>query len=123
MPIYEFSCKNCEKVFSVLMKFSDDQTKIRCPACKGLEIKRLLSRFAAPRSEEARIERMADPSKWGGFDENDPKSMVKFMKKMGKEFGDDLGEDFDQVLEEAGEEAAQSREDGGKDDLYSPEDL
>ena len=57
-----------------------------------------MSRFAAPKSEEARMEAFADPSKFGDLDENDPKSMARFMKKMGKEMGEDLDGDFDEAL-------------------------
>jgi hypothetical protein len=46
-------------------------------------------------SEETRMERMTDPSRFSGVDENDPKSMVKWMKSMSREMGDDLGEDVD----------------------------
>ncbi len=59
-----------------------------------------MSKFAAPKSEEARLESMADPSKFGDLDENDPQSMARFMKKMGQEMGEDFGEDMDQALEE-----------------------
>ena len=50
------------------------------------------------------MESLADPSKWGGLDERDPKSMAKWMKKMGKEMGEDMGEDVDQMVDEAMEE-------------------
>ncbi len=50
------------------------------------------------------MESLADPSKWGGLDEKDPKSMAKWMKKMGKEMGEDMGEDMDQMVDEAMEE-------------------
>lgn len=123
MPIYEFACADCDKRFSVLMGISEDAGRLRCPACKGHRLKRLFSRFAAPKSEEARIERMADPAKWGGVDDKDPKSLVRFMKKMGREFGEDLGEDFDHILEEAGETAADRAKGGGDDTLYSPGEL
>jgi len=73
-----------------------------------------MSRFCAVRSEESRMESLADPSKWGDLDENDPKSMVKFMKKMGRELGDELGEDYDQLIEEAEQEAANATK-GGAD--------
>lgn len=59
-------------------------------------------------SEETRLEALADPSKFGDLDENDPKSMRRFMKKMGREFGDELGEDVDQIIEEAMEEEEKS---------------
>lgn len=55
------------------------------------------------RSEESRIESLADPSKWGDLDEKDPKSMAKLMKRMGKEFGEDMDMDTDE-MEQAIEE-------------------
>ena len=61
-----------------------------------------MSRFAAPKSEEARLESLADPSSFGDVDENDPRSMARFMKKMGREMGEDVGDDLDEALEEAG---------------------
>jgi hypothetical protein len=61
-----------------------------------------MSRFSAPKSEEARLEALADPSKFGDVDENDPQSMARFMKKMGQEMGEDLGDDLDAALEESG---------------------
>lgn len=59
-----------------------------------------------PRSEENRIESMADSSGWGDIDENDPKSMARMMKKMGTEMGEDLGPEFSEVVDrlEAGED-------------------
>ena len=50
------------------------------------------------------MESLADPSKWGGLDEKDPKSMARWMKRMGKELGEDAGEDVDQMVDEAMEE-------------------
>lgn len=77
-----------------------------------------MSRFATIKSEEDRLESLADPSKFGGLDEDDPKSVGRFMKKMGQELGEDLGEDFDETVDEAMEEAsAEGREaDGGAGD-------
>ncbi len=125
MPIYEYRCLNCGKKFSVLLLHRESQEELHCPGCKSTHLSRLFSRFAAPKSEEDRLESLADPSKWGDLDENDPKSVVKFMKKMGKELGDELGEDFDQMIEEAEEEAY--KEASGKKesdgDLYTPGEL
>jgi len=64
-----------------------------------------MSRFAAPKSEEARLEALADPGQFGDLDENDPKTMARFMKKMGREMGEDLGDDLDEALEGAGDDA------------------
>ena len=67
-------------------------------------MEKLVSRVAFKLSEESRLERLADPSKLSGLDENDPKSLGRWMKNMGRELGEDLGEDFDQAVEEAMEE-------------------
>ncbi len=55
-------------------------------------MERLLSRFAAPKSEEARLESLSDPANLGGIDENDPRSVARLMKKMGQEMGEDVGD-------------------------------
>ncbi len=77
---------------------------------------RVLSRVRVIRSEESRMESLADPSKWGGLDEKDPKSMAKWMKRMGKEMGEDMGEDVDQMVEEAMEEETASKSTNGSED-------
>lgn len=105
MPIYEYRCNNCRKKVAVLILNRSDQEPV-CNHCSSNELTRIFSRFAAPKSEEARLESLADPGKWGDIDENNPASMAKFMKKMGKEFGDELGEDFEQEVESAVEEAS-----------------
>jgi hypothetical protein len=73
---------------------------------------RLMSRFATVKSEEARMDALADSSSLGDLDENDPGSVARFMKKMGKEFGDDLGDDFGSAVDEAMAEAG-DEETGG----------
>ena len=66
---------------------------------------RLVSKVAALKSEDARLESMADPSKLGDVDENDPKSIARFMRKMGGEMGEEMGPEFDEMVGrlEAGE--------------------
>jgi len=105
MPIYEYVCENCNKRINFLV-LNRETFAPRCNKCGGTNLRRIMSRFASVRSEESRLESLADPSRWGDLDENDPKSMVKFVKKMGKELGDELGEDYDQLVAEAEEEAA-----------------
>jgi hypothetical protein len=72
---------------------------------------RVLSRVRVVRSEESRMEGLADPSKWGGLDEKDPKSMAKWMKRMGKEMGEEMGEDVDAMVDEGMEEEMASKSD------------
>jgi hypothetical protein len=77
-----------------------------CKFCKSRDLEQLFSRFSSPKSEEQRLESLADPASLAGLDENDPASVARWMKKMGKEMGEDVGEDFDQVAEEAAQEVA-----------------
>ena len=76
---------------------------------------RVLSKVRVIRSEESRMESLADPSKWGDLDQKDPKTMAKWMKKMGKELGEDMGENVDQMVEEAIEEERGSTSEGGEE--------
>lgn len=41
MPVYEYECKECEKVFEVQQRIADEPLK-QCPDCDG-EIKKLMS--------------------------------------------------------------------------------
>ena len=102
MPIYEYRCETCGKRNSILILSQSNPQPPVCRYCQSVKLERLMSRFAAPKSEEARMEAMADPSKFGDVDENDPQSVARFMKKMGREMGEDLGDDFEESLEEAG---------------------
>lgn len=99
MPIYEYRCLACQKRSTVLILSLANSSEASCKHCGSSQLERLLSRFAAPKSEEARFESLADPSHLGGLDENDPQSMERFMKKMGQEMGEDLGDDFSEAME------------------------
>ena len=108
MPIYEYGCYDCRKRVNVFFRsFSDVETQEAvCPRCGGTNLKRLVSKVAVVRSEESRLENLADPSSLAGLDENDPKSIARWMRKMGSEMGEDLGDEFDEVVDrlEAGED-------------------
>ena len=114
MPIYEYQCKGCRRRVSLLIKSISNPGLIRCPRCGSGELTRLLSRFATPKSEDARLESLADPSHLGDLDENDPRSLARWMKRMGKEMGEDLGEDFESAVDEATEEEARLGPEGSE---------
>ncbi|MDH3675968.1 MAG: zinc ribbon domain-containing protein, partial [Anaerolineae bacterium] len=108
MPIYEYGCYDCRKRVNVFFRsFSEVETKTAaCPRCGGTHLKRLVSRVAFVRSEESRLENLADPGNLSGLDENDPKSIARWMRKMSSEMGEDLGSEFNEVVDrlEAGED-------------------
>jgi putative FmdB family regulatory protein len=128
MPIYEYECRDCRRVVSLLVLRPSAADSPACPRCGGVALTRVLSRFATIKSEEARMDALADDPGFGDLDEDDPASVARFMKKMGKEMGEDMGDDFDEAVEEAmaegaGDEVADaeatagSGADAGGDDL------
>ena len=100
MPIYEYRCRDCRTRSAVLVLSLRNQAPVTCTRCGGSHMDRILSRFSAPKSEEARLESLAGSDNLGGLDENDPTSMARFMKKMGDEMGEDVGADVDAMMEE-----------------------
>src|SRR5437867_9547021 len=119
MPIYEYRCTSCKRKVTVLTLRVSETVDPRCDHCGSRDLTRLMSRFAMVRSEDSRLDDLADPSSLDGLDENDPKSMARWMRKMGKELGEDAGEDFDQMVDEleAGEGTGEEDEgDGGGGD-------
>jgi putative FmdB family regulatory protein len=110
MPIYEYRCKECGKISSFLVLNLQKPFIPQCARCQSKKMTRLISRVARVRSEESRLESLADPSRLGAIDENDPASMARWMKKMGKELGEDLGDDFDSLVEESMEDGLMEKE-------------
>jgi putative FmdB family regulatory protein len=111
MPIYEYCCEDCGKVSEFLLMRTDESFAPQCKRCQSKKMSRILSRVRVLRSEESRMESLADPSKWGGLDESDPKSMTKWMKRMGKELGDEGG-DVDEMIDQAMEEETKAKPEG-----------
>ncbi|MDD8030740.1 MAG: zinc ribbon domain-containing protein [Acidobacteriota bacterium] len=104
MPIYEFGCQECGKKSSFLVLSVYSQFEKRCQHCGSPDLIKLVSRVAVLRSEDSRLESLADPSKLGDLDESDPKSLARWMKKYGREMGEELGSEFDEELDRAVEE-------------------
>ncbi len=101
MPIYEYECPKCRRKTSILTMRVSERVDPVCGNCGSTEMNRLMSRFAMPRSEEARLNALTDPSKLGDFDENDPKSLARMMRRMGSEMGDEFaGPEFDEAVDE-----------------------
>ena len=88
-------------------------------------MRRAVSRFATLKSEDDRIESLADQATLSGLDESDPRAIARWAKKLGKELGEDAGEDWDQMVDQMLEEELDEEGEGkGKaGDKKAPDDL
>lgn len=118
MPIYEYRCAACKRKFERLVLRAEEKSALRCPHCSSEQVRRLISRFASIKSEEARLESLTDPSHLAGLDENDPASMARWLKRMGGELGEDVSrEEIDQMADEIASGKALEEGAGGGGDL------
>jgi len=83
-----------------------------CSFCQSTRLVRLVSRVRVIRSEDSITDDFSDLGDFPDIDENDPKSMGRWMRKMSEEVGEDLGPEFDEVVGrlKAGEDPNQIEE-------------
>ncbi len=100
MPIYEYYCGVCRKRVSVFfrtMSSASDANAV-CPHCSGQQLRRLVSRVAVLKSEESRMDALADPSLMAGLENEDPRALARMMRKMSDEMGEPLDGEMSEVL-------------------------
>ena len=99
MPFYDYQCESCGKRARLQFSYSEyGKVQPVCPHCHSQQMKRRISRIALAKSEDARLDSMVDAD-LSGLDENDPRSLGKFMRKMGHEMGEDMGDEFNEVVD------------------------
>ena len=110
MPTYDFICNKCNQRFDIFLTFAEYGKKIvTCAHCGSKNVRRRMTKVRIAKSEESRMDSMADD--FSGFEglENDPQAMGRMMRKMGKEMGEELPPEFDEVVDRL--EKGQSPED------------
>ena len=108
MPTYDFICNSCEQRFDVFMTFNEYGTKaVHCTHCNSDNVRRRMTKVRIAKSEDSRMETMAE--NFSGFEsmEEDPKALGEMMRKMGNTMGEDLPPEFDEVVDrlESGQSA------------------
>jgi putative FmdB family regulatory protein len=100
MPTYDFICNDCNQRFEVFLTFAEYGKKtVKCTLCGSKNVRRRMTKVRIAKSEESRMEAMADD--FSGFEglEEDPRAMGKMMRKLGKEMGEELPPEFDEVVD------------------------
>ncbi len=108
MPIYEYTCPDCQRRVSLLWRsFADAESRQAvCPRCGGSNLTRLISRVTVLRSAGSRPDALTDPAALGGPDADDPQSLARLMRQMADESGETLDPEIEEVIGrlEAGED-------------------
>ncbi|MCB0096849.1 MAG: zinc ribbon domain-containing protein [Caldilineaceae bacterium] len=107
MPIYEYFCRNCRKRVSVFfrtMSAAQSETAL-CPECASADLHRLMSRVRVLKSDDSRMDNMADPGMLAGLEHEDPRALASFMRRMSDEMGEPMDAEMDEMVGrlEAGE--------------------
>jgi putative FmdB family regulatory protein len=123
MPVYEYRCGACRRRSSKLFLSFTNTATPSCPHCGAPPDKmtKLISKVTVMKSEESRLESLADPGMFSDVDENDPRSVAKWARKLGQQLGDDLPEDYGEMVDQLesgdlGDEEG-AADDGGSSDL------
>ncbi len=45
MPLYEYRCQECDELFELLVRRSDEQDSVACPKCGATRVRRAISLF------------------------------------------------------------------------------
>lgn len=139
MPIYEFACPRCRRIFSFLSKRVNPSHTPTCPKCGSKKLSKEVSRFAMikgiaepaapgtdgpdggppmPDLDDPRVARaMADMERdMEHLDENNPRHMAHMLRKMKDVLPPGtIPKDFDVAIKrlEAGEDPEKIEEDMG----------
>ena len=54
MPEYEFECRTCKKIFSLVMRISERMAaKVKCPGCGSEDVEALMQTFVAKTAKKS----------------------------------------------------------------------
>lgn len=140
MPIYEYYCPTCHRIFSFLAKTVSESSRLpSCPKCGGDDMSKRMSSFAVvgatrkssgasgvggeesggagddldPRAERELARLMAQAE---GIDENDPRQLGGLMRRMAEITGERLDPEMEEAVRrlESGEDPDKIEEEMGE---------
>ena len=98
MPTYDYRCSDCQAV-STLLTYSYSEPPA-CGKCSGVKLDRLISRFAFHQSWGGSLNWTPSGETLRDVDEDDPKSINRFMGEIKKEMGGQVTPDFEEMRRE-----------------------
>lgn len=98
MPVLEFVCNRCGKRFAQLVGMTADSDLEPCPQCGSKEIQQTVSRFRRGRSEDDRLDDLADKIESYG-EPDSPSEMRHLAKELGRAMDDDVSDEMEEMFE------------------------
>jgi len=137
MPIYEFYCSTCHRIFNFFSRSVNTEKRPICPKCNEVELERWMSVFShlknkgesdddipLPDMDEAKVEKAMNllAREAENLNEDDPRQAANLMRKLSDMTGLKLGPGMEEALRrmEAGEDPEQIEQEMG--DLLQEED-
>jgi len=136
MPVYEFYCSECHRIYNFLSRSVQTEKRPDCPQCGKQELTKQVSLFAISRGreeeasgdlpdiDEAKMAKVMESmaGEVEGMDEEDPRQAAQLMRKLYDATGLKLGSGMEEAISrmEAGEDPDQIEEELG--DLLENED-
>ncbi len=139
MPIYEFYCSDCHRIFNFYSKTINTEKRPLCPRCGKVELERWMSVFTTVKSrsdseaddemplpglDESKMEKAMEAlaGEADHINEDDPRQAANLMRKLTDMTGLKLGPGMEEALRrmEAGEDPEQIEEEMG--DILEEED-
>ena len=94
MPIYEYICAHCRKLFELRISFRDyDSAQVQCPLCGSEQVKR---KIRAPRVIGDDSKRLVVDSPMESGD--DPAALGRTMRQLQQESGEAMPAEYDEVV-------------------------
>lgn len=141
MPVYEFYCPDCHRIFNFLARRPDVTAQPACPRCNRPKLERRISPFAVaktghsategddiglpPGMDEEKVERAIEEmaTETEGLDEEDPRQVARMMRKLCDKTGLRLGDGMEEAIRrlETGEDPEVIEQQMG--DLLDNEDM
>lgn len=104
MPIYEYTCQNCHKRLSILIRDSSAPFVPRCPSCGNTNLSRVISGFAYHKSLKTVWEESGDPTMHPGEDYyKDPRNIGRWAEKKFQDMGQELPSQIQEKIQAARE--------------------
>ena len=99
MPIYEYRCCGCGRVFQRLILNKKERVGLSCPDCHGKELQKLISRVVYHVSESDRLAEFDPGARQNDGFYRDSRNIGLQAKKRAQQMGVDLGSGFEEKLE------------------------